>query len=105
MQPPRLPDRDLAAASPPAGEAPAVTTLRTGAQAIAAMLRLAGSLAESGREIDLAGLDMQVGRLCAGAIDLPPEQGRALRNDLCAVLAAHEALAAILGARAGPPPR
>ena len=47
------------------------------ALALAGMLRTARALTQTRRTIDLAGLDQEVGRLCAAALDLPPADGRA----------------------------
>ena len=65
---------------------------------ISGTLRLARVLAERQRTLDLRGLPDQVGRLCAAALDLPPEQGRALRPQLSALLAELDAIAACCGA-------
>ncbi len=69
------------------------------ADAALATLRVARGLAAGRRRIDLAGLDLDIGRLCAAALDLAPEQGRMIRQRLVAVLAELDALAA-----AFPPP-
>lgn len=66
------------------------------ADAISGALRLARALMQSGRQVDLAGLDAEVGRLCAACLDLPPEQGRRLRPQLDAVLADLDALGVVL---------
>jgi hypothetical protein len=52
------------------------------ADSVSATLRLSQALLAGRRHVDLAGLDRVVGRLCAGALDLPPEQGRTLRERL-----------------------
>ena len=57
-------------------------------------------LARSHRSIDLAGLDQEIGRLCAASLDLPPEQGRAMRPLLATVLAELDALSACVTALA-----
>lgn len=64
--------------------------------AMLGLLAVARVLAEGGRRVDLAGLDDAVGRLCARALDLGPEQGRRLRPRLRAVLAAAAALEAAI---------
>lgn len=64
------------------------------------MLRLARALAEARRPLDLRGLSDLAGRLCAASLDLPPEQGRALRPRLASLLAEVDALAAACGAAA-----
>ena len=58
------------------------------------VVRLARVLAAARRPLDLAGLDDLAGRLCAAALDLPPEQGRALCPALADLLGEIDALAA-----------
>lgn len=69
-------------------------------RAIAHSLRqsaaLARALAASGRPIDLTGLDGQVGRVCAGALDLSQDEGRVLRPELESLLAEIASLAAVM---------
>jgi len=62
------------------------------AEAACGTLRMARALVESRRHVDLAGLQDAIGRLCAASLDLPPEQGRAMRPQLAAVLAELDAL-------------
>ncbi len=57
------------------------------------LLMLARALAAAGRPLDLTGLDELAGRLAAASLDLPPEQGRALRPRLHGLLAELDALA------------
>ena len=57
------------------------------AASVGRTLRMAVSLAEAGRSIDIAGLDNWVGRLVARSLDLEPEDGRAIRPALIALLA------------------
>jgi len=71
--------------SPPPPDAPRAQTARSNAESLAAILRLARALAERGDPLELAGLDQQVGRFCAGVLDLPPAEGRGLRADLIAL--------------------
>ena len=49
------------------------------------MLLVATALIEMGRTVELAGIESGVGRLCAGVLDLPPEQGREFRPTLIAL--------------------
>jgi hypothetical protein len=86
----------------PRGPSPfdAVQALASG---LASTLRLARVMAETRRPLDLRGLDGQIGLLCAKALDLPPEQGRALRQALAALLADTEALHQALARYAVPP--
>ncbi len=53
--------------------------IETQAEAARGVLRMAASLVAAGRVVDLAGLQDSVGRVCAGCLDLSPEQGRAMR--------------------------
>lgn len=71
------------------------------AAALTGTLALARALAETGQRIDLTGLDSQVGLLCARALDLDPEDGRAARVGLIGLRAELDALAASLSR---PPP-
>ncbi|MBR0656391.1 hypothetical protein [Plastoroseomonas arctica] len=43
------------------------------------ILSITAALIESGRRVDLAGLDDEFGRLCAGILALPLTEGQALR--------------------------
>jgi hypothetical protein len=68
------------------------------ARALAGTLQLARALAQMRRPIDLTGLDQQVGRLCAAALDLPPADGRAMRPLLATLLAELDALSVCVAA-------
>jgi hypothetical protein len=57
-------------------------------------LQVARALISTRRPCDLDGLQDLAGRLCAASVDLPPEQGRALRPRLHALLAELDALTA-----------
>jgi len=46
------------------------------------MVDVARALVETGRRVDLAGLDNQIGVLCARTLDLEPEEGRTARLEL-----------------------
>lgn len=70
------------------------------AEALAGTLRVARVLAQSDRKIDLAGLDQDVGRLCAAVLDLPPAEGRFLRPQLALLLAELDGLSHCMGALA-----
>ncbi len=48
------------------------------ADLLAAMLRIARVLVLRERRVDLAGLEDEVGRLCAATLDLPLDEGRGL---------------------------
>ena len=73
------------------------------ATAVTGLLRMARVLAESGRPIDLTGLEQEVGRLCAASLDLAPAEGRAMRAELAAVLAELDALSACVAAAEAAP--
>ena len=72
------------------------------AQELRKTAELARALAESGRVIDLTGLDHEVGLLCAKSLDLPPDEGRRIRPQLIALSGVMEALSRVLAARAAP---
>jgi hypothetical protein len=59
---------------------------RSLAGGIVTTVRLSRALFDSGRSVDLAGLDAVVGLLCAKALDLQPEQGRELVPELSDML-------------------
>jgi len=75
------------------------TALCAGARDLHGLLRVAQALVREGRAVELAGLEEQVGRLCAGVLDLPTEPGRRLRPDLITLLVELEALAVLVRAR------
>ncbi len=66
------------------------------AEAARGVLRMAASLVAAGRIVDLAGLQDSVGRVCAECLDLPPEQGRALRPMLIGLMQDIERLDALM---------
>ncbi len=49
---------------------------------VAGIIGVAEGLLKARRVVQLDGLDQHVGRLCAGALDLPAEQGRKARTRL-----------------------
>lgn len=67
--------------------------VRSGAVALRQTAALARTLAARGRAIDLAGLDGQVGLVCARALDLPAEEGSGMRGDLEGLLTEIDSLA------------
>lgn len=75
-------------------------TVRGLAGAVLGTVRLAHSLVASQRRVDLAGLDREVGLLCAQALDLPPGQAVPVLPELGQLLDAVEALHAALIAAA-----
>jgi hypothetical protein len=78
--------------------------VRVFAEEVTKLVGVARALVEAGRDVDLAGLDSQVGLLCAKTLDLPPDEGRRVRPRLIALSGTVEALSRALSARA-PPPR
>jgi hypothetical protein len=89
----RVPARDLAE----------VTTLgspleetRSLAKALYATIGVACALARMGRNLDLTGLDTQAGFICARALDLSPEDGRELHQELIAIRLGLASLAGLM---------
>lgn len=76
--------------------------LRARALELRGTLRVATALVEGGRAIDLAGLEEQIGRLCAAALDVAPDCGRRLRADLVALRGDTAVLTQILTAAKRP---
>jgi hypothetical protein len=75
---------------------------RSLAGGIVTPIRLSRALVDTGRNVDLAGLDRVVGLLCAKALDLQPEQGRELVPELSAMLQEIDDLTAALTAAMAP---
>lgn len=55
------------------------------ASALGGLLEASEALVDAGRQLDVGGLDLRVGRLCAQCLDLEPHEGRALRPGLLAL--------------------
>ena len=55
------------------------------ASALGGLLQASEALVDAGRQLDIHGLDLRVGRLCAQCLDLEPDEGRALRPGLLAL--------------------
>ena len=88
-----------APASTPTPIAPATPSAETAealVEGVSATLRIARGLIAGHRQVDLAGLEAMVGLLCARTLDLPPEQGRALRPRLLLLLAELDGLTGAL---------
>lgn len=68
------------------------------ADGVEVVLRLARGASESGRQVDLAGLDTVIGRLCAQCLDLPPDIARSMRPRLATLLAELDVLDATVRA-------
>jgi hypothetical protein len=67
--------------------------------AMGATLAVAQGLVECGRAVDLAGLDQEMARLCAGILALDAADGRALRPGLEALVHQVDRLHATLAPR------
>jgi len=78
---------------PPIDPGAGLAAVSRQADAVAGMLRVARALRRADRPVDLTGLDGLVGLLCARALDLPPAQGRTLRDRLIALDREFSALA------------
>lgn len=72
------------------------------ADELAKTIGIARALVEGGRAIDLTGLDNRIGLLCAKSLDLPPDQGRAVRPRLIELSEAVATLARVLSEHAEP---
>jgi hypothetical protein len=59
-------------------------------------LAVATALAESGRSLDLQGLEEQMTRLCGAVLMLPTAEGQALRPAMAGLLVRLEGLSAAL---------
>jgi len=68
-------------------ESSGTSAVRTAALTITGFLEVAHALIEAGRPLDLSGFEAEVGRLCAQALDLPPDEGRTLLPALSALFA------------------
>lgn len=95
-----VPQNDLAtllfARADPAAELNAAIAM---AASIARTLRMATSLANAGRQIDIAGLDDWVGRLTARTLDLEPAEAAGLRLTLLGLVSDLDHLERILGSQ------
>ena len=72
------------------------TAVDAALDAMLGTLAVARALLEAGRRVDLAGLDREIGALCAAAIALPRREGRKLRPKAMALQEALGGLAAAL---------
>lgn len=96
------PSAALAEVSPLLADRTRIGRTRSLAGGIATTIRLSRALVDTGRSVDLAGLDRVVGLLCAKALDLQPEQGRELVPELSAMLREIDGLTAALTAVMAP---
>jgi hypothetical protein len=79
-----------------------LATVRACLEQFSRTLGIARSLVRAGKTVDLTGLDAEMGYVCARTLDLPPEDGRALRPKLIGLRAELDALSVALATR--PPP-
>ncbi len=75
---------------------------RSLAGGIVTTIRLSRALVDTGRRVDLAGLESVIGLLCAKALDLQPEQGREMVPELSAMLQEIDGLCVALTAAMTP---
>lgn len=80
-------------------ESSGTRAVRTAALRITGFLEVAHALIDAGRRLDLSGFEAEVGRLCAQALDLPPDEGRTLVPALSALLAEIDGTGAALARR------
>lgn len=59
--------------------------VRAYAEQLTRLVDTARALVDSNREVDLTGLECEIGLLCAKSLDLPPEEGRRIRPRLIAL--------------------
>lgn len=70
---------------------------RTLASSLSGTVEVSKTLVRAGRQLDLSGLDVLVGLLCAKALDLAPEEGRIIRPELISLRATLSDLAQLIG--------
>jgi len=80
----------------------ALAAVRAMADELTETVGLARALASCGRVVDLAGLDQQIGLLCAKSLDLSPDEGRGLRPNLIVLSVAMDTLSRVLADQAAP---
>ena len=76
--------------------------IRDFAEQLKNVVDTARALVDANREVDLTGLDREIGLLCAKSLDLPPDEGRRIRPRLIALFGSVEGLSRSFCAR-GPP--
>jgi hypothetical protein len=83
---------------------PGLRTALDLAREFGALLATAEALTRAGRAVDLSGMEGLCGRLCAAALDLPPDLGRCLGPNLAHLLEQAEQLILVLDLARGPTP-
>ena len=69
---------------------------------ITRLLRLTRALVQAGRDVDLCGLDRQIGLLCAKTLDLETRKGRMFRPSLIELRREVDALTGSFATRNSP---
>lgn len=77
-----------------------VLAVRAATEAMLGTIAVARALVEGGRRVDLAGLDREIGTICAAALALPAAEGQQLRPTLETLAQAVDGLARLLRAPA-----
>jgi hypothetical protein len=90
MQPPHLAEAPLA-------------TVRACLEQLGHTVTIAHRLVQAGKWVDLTGLDAEMGYVCARVLDLPLDEGRALRPELVGLRTELDALTAAVATPAPPP--
>lgn len=67
------------------------------ASSLSGTVEVSKALVRSGRQLDLSGLDVLVGLLCAKALDLAPEEGHVIRTELISLRTMLSDLAHLIG--------
>jgi hypothetical protein len=80
-----------------------LATVRACLEQLGHTVGIARSLVRAGKQVDLTGLDAEMGFVCARTLDLPPEEGRAVRPELMGLRTEIDALTEALATRAPPP--
>jgi len=95
-----MPMQKLPDASAPPAYLPAQRVADLGAR-LSRTLGIARALAESGRQLDLRGIEDGVGQFCAQTLDLPPAEAQGMVFMLRELLSQVDALTEILARDAG----
>jgi hypothetical protein len=80
----------------------ATSAVRDFAEQLKSVVDTACALVASNRDVDLTGLDREIGLLCAKSLDLPPDEGRRIRPRLIALFGSVEGLSRAFRARDPP---
>lgn len=80
-----------------------LATVRACLEQLGRTLGIARSFVQAGKQVDLTGLDAEMGYVCARTLDLPPDEGLGLRPVLIGLRAELDILSSALTTRAPPP--